>query len=359
MDLRFPVAIERGVACSFLSLPPRALRRIAGPPVRSPEGYVLDLQVQALLWLIRAMRVPQLLDGDLARARATLDRAGPTLDVAAPRDVGAYDRSVPGGDGPRRARIYVPQQPHWDASPGLVYFHGGGWAVGSIDSHDRTCRALASKARLVVVSVDYRLAPEHPFPAGVEDAIAAMRWVLGNARALSVDPTRVAVGGDSAGGNLAAVVAQALRGEPLTPAFQLLVYPATDMTRSLPSHEHFRDSYFLPRTTADWYLAQYVRDDATKIDPRGSPLFARDLGALPPALVLTAGFDPLRDEGRAYAERMRAAGVAVEHVCSEGSMHGFINLAGAVRESARLVELAADRLRVALHQRSATAFAAA
>jgi acetyl esterase len=359
MALRLPTAVERVVAKSLLSLPPSVLRRIVGPPERAPGGYGLDLQVQMLLWLIRAMKMPELHQGGVSVARAALDRSGPLLDVAEPRDVGAYDRTIPGAAGPRRARVYVPRDARGGPSAGLVYFHGGGWVVGSIESHDRFCRVLASKAGVVVVSVDYRLAPEHPFPAAVDDSIAATRWVLANAGSLGIDADRVAVGGDSAGGTLAAVVSQALRDDARRPAFQLLIYPATDLTRALPSHAHFGQGYFLPRSAGDFYVGHYAPDAATHTDPRGSPLFAPDLSRLPPALVATAGFDPLVDEGRAYADKMREAGVDVEYVCSEGSMHGFVHLAGVVREAARVVELMAERLRCALARRRGDAVASA
>jgi acetyl esterase len=319
-----------------------------GPARRAPHRRARDGQHQALLWLIDRLKVPEMTKETVAQARAALDRAAPTLDLVPRRDVAAYDRRVEGAEGPLRARVYVPRSAPAADAPGLVYFHGGGWVVGSIESHDRLCRALAALADTVVVSVDYRLAPEHPFPAPPRDAIAATRWVLGNAGLLGVDPRRVAVGGDSAGGNLAAVVAQALRDDERRPAFQLLVYPATDLTRAMPSQAMFGDSYFLSRAASDWYLGHYLTRPEDKTDPLGSPLFAHDVSRLPPALVLTAGFDPLRDEGRAYAEKMRAAGVDVEHVCTEGQMHGFLHLGGALRDGVRAVELAASRLRAGL-----------
>ncbi len=210
------------------------------------------------------------------------------------------------------------------------------------------CRALAHRSGVVIASVDYRLAPEHRFPAGVDDALAATRWILGNARSLGIDPAAVAVGGDSAGGNFAAIVALALRGAPLAPVFQFLIYPVTDFTRALPSHRFFREGVMLPETSILWFKEHYLPDPKLETDPRVSPLFAPDLSGLPPALVVTAGFDSLRDEGRAYADRMRDAGVKVEYVCSEGSMHGFFNTAGGIAESARVLDLAADRLRDAL-----------
>ncbi len=352
MPLRFPRSIERAVARSILSLPPPVLRRAVGAEVRSPDGLRLDLQLQALLRLIEAFNVPPFTGGDVAQARRELDRTAPTLDLDPEPGVAAYDRTIPGADGPLRARVYTPAGAR-GLSPGLVFFHGGGWVVGSLDSHDRVVRALAGRAGAVAVSVDYRLAPEHPFPAAPRDAIAATRWILASAAALGIDASAVAVGGDSAGGNLSAVVSQALRGERLRPAFQLLVYPGTDLTRSLPSHALFPDSYFLGKEAGDWYLGLYLPDASAARDPLGSPLFASDLSGLAPALVITAGFDPLRDEGRAYAEKMRAAGTEVEQVCFEGQMHGFLMLGGAIDDAARAVDLAVDRLRRALRGRAA------
>ena len=351
MAVRFPIQAERAVARAFLGIPQPVLRRIVGPARRSPDGLELDVQLQGLLYLIEKLKIPQLGHDDVAVARASLERSAPVLDVAVPRDVAAYDRTVPGADGDLRARVYTPSSAATAGAagaPGLVFFHGGGWVVGSIESHDRVCRALAHGAGVVVVSVDYRLAPEHPFPAAPRDAVAATRWILANASALGIDPARVAVGGDSAGGNLAAVVAQQLRDDARRPAFQLLVYPATDLTRAMRSHELFRDGYFLSKASTDWYIGHYVRDPRDMKDPLGSPLFADDVSRLPPALVMTAGFDPLRDEGRAYAEKMRAAGVKVELDQTDGQVHGFFHFGGAMRTGARAVQLAAARLRDAL-----------
>jgi acetyl esterase len=348
MAFRFPVQVERAVARAFLSLPAPLLRRVIGPPRRSPDGLLLDRQVQALLWLLDKFRIPPLSGGSVAEARLSFDRSAPTLDLPLPPGVAAYDREVPGASGPLRARVYVPTSAPATGAPGLVFFHGGGWVVGSIESHDRLCRVLADEARTVVVSIDYRLAPEHPFPAASEDAIAATRWVLQNAPTLGLDPGKIAVGGDSAGGNLAAVVSIALRDDARRPAYQMLLYPATDMTRSMPSHAMFRDSFFLSRAAGDWYLGHYLTGPDDAKNPLASPIFVGDLARLPPAFVLAAGFDPLRDEGRAYAERMEKAGVEVEHLCVEGQMHGFLLLGGALDGAADVVHLLARRLRTAL-----------
>lgn len=351
MALRLPRPLERAAACTLTSLPPAILRRIVGPPSLSPDGLELDLQLQALLWLIDRFHLPELTGGPVAQARAALDRAAPTLDLAPPPGVGAYDHTIPTASGPRRVRVYAPESAPASSAPGLVFFHGGGWVVGSLESYDLLCRALAERAAVKVVSVDYRLAPEHPFPAATEDAIATARWVLENAPRLGLDAARIAVGGDSAGGNLAALASIGLRDAERRPAFQLLVYPATDLTRGSPSHAMFADGYFLGKAAIDWYLGHYLRDPADAKNPLASPLLAHDLSRLPPALVITAGFDPLRDEGKAYADKMRAAGVDVELACFEGQMHGFLFLGAALRESVRAVDLAAARLREALAKR--------
>jgi len=348
VPVRFPRQVERAVTRALVSLPPPLLHRVIGPPRQSPDGLALDPQLQGLLWLIEAFRIPRFAGGAVAEARAQLERTAPTLDLSRAPRVAAYDREVPGAAGPLRGRVYVPPSAPATGGRGLVFFHGGGWVVGSIESHDRLCRALADEASAVVVSVDYRLAPEHPFPAAVDDAIASTRWILSHAATLGLDAARIAVGGDSAGGNLAAVVSLALRDDERRPAFQLLLYPATDLTRALPSHAMFRDGFFLSSAAGDWYLGHYLARPGDATNPLASPLFAPDVSHAPPALVLTAGFDPLRDEGLAYARKMEEAGVTVEHVRVDGQVHGFLLLGGALRGAADTVHLLAQRLRAAL-----------
>ncbi|MFB6296440.1 MAG: alpha/beta hydrolase [Halobacteriales archaeon] len=211
--------------------------------------------------------------------------------------------------------------------PVLTFYHGGGWVIGTLDTHEPICRALAGAADCVVVSVDYRLAPEHPFPAALEDCYAATRWVSDNAATLHADPDRVAVGGDSAGGNLAAAVAQACRdhGGPEL-VHQLLVYPVTDHAFDTDSYAENAEGYFLTRADMEWFWDHYLDSRFDGNNPYASPLRARDLGGLPPASVVTAGFDPLRDEGIAYAKRLDAAGVAVEHHHYDGAIHGFFGM---------------------------------
>jgi acetyl esterase len=233
--------------------------------------------------------------------------------------------------------------------PALVYLHGGGWTIGDLDTHDVLCRQLANGSGCAVVSVDYRLGPEHRFPAAVDDCVAAMRWVRDRAAGLGVDGGRLAVGGDSAGGNLAAVVCLALRdaGER-GPAFQLLIYPATDMRAGAPSHTSNGQGYLLTSDSVAYYRGHYVADEAAWGDWRASPLLAASLAGLPPALVLTAGFDPLRDEGREYADALSAAGVPAQYVCFERQIHGFITMGRVIDEAQTAVDLCAVALRRAL-----------
>jgi acetyl esterase len=230
-----------------------------------------------------------------------------------------------------------------------VYYHGGGWVIGDLETHDVLCRQLASLAGCAVVAVDYRLAPEHRFPAAVEDCRAAARWVRDNAAALAVDPARLAVGGDSAGGNLAAVVALDARdrGDPAI-AFQLLIYPATDQTWSFPSYQANGQGYLLTQDSMRYYRNHYLPQRADDQDWRASPLFHPDHARLPPALVLTAGYDPLVDEGRAYAQKLLAAGSRCTYVCFDHQLHGFITMGKVLEEANAAVRLCAAELRAAL-----------
>jgi acetyl esterase len=223
------------------------------------------------------------------------------------------------------ARLYVPYGAP-QSGPLLVYFHGGGWVQGSLASHDRACRLLASMSGVRIVSVEYRLAPEHPFPAAAEDALAAYAAVAERHAELGGDPARLALGGDSAGGNLAAVTAQASCAEPglPRPAFQLLIYPALDMSRRTDSRRLFGERFLLTEQSMSWYEEQYVPDPARRSDPRVSPLLAEDLGGVPPAYIATCLADPLRDEGEAYARRLHAAGVPVA-LQRHPLVHGFFN----------------------------------
>ncbi|RYZ00448.1 MAG: alpha/beta hydrolase [Comamonadaceae bacterium] len=236
-----------------------------------------------------------------------------------------------------------------DMLPVLVYYHGGGWVIGDLDTHDVLCRALCNAAGCAVVAVDYRLAPEHRFPAAFDDALAATRWVRQEAASLGLDAARLAIGGDSAGGNLAAGVAIAARDAGDLPiAFQLLIYPATDQRRGHTSHSTNGQGYLLETDTMNYFHDHYIPDKAHDLDWRASPLLHEDLSKLPPALVLTAGFDPLRDEGLAYANALNAAGNAASYVCFERQIHGFITMGRVLDEANTAVGLCAAELRRAL-----------
>src|SRR5438874_6338251 len=257
------------------------------------------------------------------------------------------NRTVPGPRGEIPVRVYTPEGRA--PFPVLVYFHGGGWVIGSLETHDGICRHLANAAGAVVVSVDYRLAPEHPFPASGEDAYAATRWVAANAAAIGGDPRHIAVGGDSAGGNLAAVVPLMARdrgGPPLV--FQLLVYPVTDVpSAKTASYRENAEGYFLTAKMMHWFWNHYCGKNPDLSDPYLCPLRAKDLKRLPPALVVTAEFDPLRDEGEAYAARLREAGVAATAKRYPGMIHGFFGMGALLAQGRVATKEAAEALRAA------------
>jgi acetyl esterase len=237
--------------------------------------------------------------------------------------------AIPSPEGPIPARIYTPLRLRQTngLAPCLLFFHGGGWVIGDLESHDVVCRTLSDEGQLIVISVDYRLAPEHKFPAAVEDAITATRWVAGNAGQLGVDASRLAVGGDSAGGNLAAVVAIAARdGDGPAIAGQVLIYPAIDFAMTHPSHREPETSILLTHSVIKWFRDHYLNGAADVHDWRASPARTSTLIGLPPAYVLTAGADPLRDEGDEYALRLREAGVPVTHRTFPGQFHGFFTM---------------------------------
>ncbi len=283
----------------------------------------LDPQAKMVLDQMQAAGVPDLSDLEPAAARVLFEQMRPPIE---PEPVAAVEnRSIDGPGGAIPVRIYSPAGN--GPRPALVYFHGGGFVIGSLETHDHTCRALANAARCVVVAVDYRLAPESKFPAALDDCYAATSWVAENGLAIGVDPSRIAVGGDSAGGNLAAVVALLARerGGPRL-AFQLLVYPATDAACDTASCRENAEGYLLTRRTMLWFWDNYLADPADGRSPLASPLRAEKLDGLPPALIITAEYDPLRDEGEAYAERLREAGVPVECARYAGMFHGFFGM---------------------------------
>jgi acetyl esterase len=243
------------------------------------------------------------------------------------------DRRIPGAAGEIGVRVYRPEGRA--PLPALVYFHGGGWVIGSLETHDGACRELANRVGCVVVSVDYRLAPESRYPAAAEDCYAATKWVAGNAQALGVDPARIGIGGDSAGGNLTAVVALMARdrGGPAL-RHQLLIYPVTDADFGRPSYRENAEGYLLTTKAMEWFWGHYVPDPAQRAEPYAAPLRAKDLAGLPPAFVITAEYDPLRDEGEAYAKRLQQAGVPTRLQRYDGAIHGFFAM-GLLSEVAR------------------------
>ena len=283
----------------------------------------LDPQARILLDQLELAGTPPMSERTPEEARAGFVMLAAVAGLAE-EPVPTEDRTVPGPAGGIPVRIYRPRA---DAPlPVVVYFHGGGFVIGDIATHDTTCQRLAAGVPAVVVSVDYRLAPEHRFPAAVVDCDAATAWVAAHASELGGDPARLAVAGDSAGGNLSAVVARRARdagGPPI--AFQLLVYPVTDMRCTLPSHTENGTGYLLDTDAITWFMDNYFAD-ADRLQPDASPLLVEDLSGLPPAFVLTAEFDPLRDEGEAYGERLRAAGVSVTTSRYDGMIHGFYGL---------------------------------
>lgn len=323
-------------------LPAAVARRIGGPAV-AIDGQRLDPHVQMLLRLSGTthddLPPPEVL-------RAQMDDQADWLAPRPARPVARAAMTLPGGAGPRPARRYTPQGRAGQGA--LLYFHGGGFVAGSLTSHDPVCATLADRAGCEVIAYDYRLAPEHPFPAAAEDAVAAWRGLVAAAPSLGLDPARLAVGGDSAGGNLAALVAQTCRDDPHPPVWQMLWVPWVDLSRKYPSHQLFGRGFLLEDAKLDWYADRYLsgHDPA---DPRVSPIYGV-LAGVCPAEVVTAAFDPLRDEGAAYAQALRAAGVAVIHDTVPGMPHVFANVAGYLAAAGAALDTSAARLHRALEQ---------
>jgi acetyl esterase len=303
----------------------------------------LDAQSRAVLDELN--KLPGLHTLSPAEGRRLFDQLFQTKGE--PEPVGNVEnRSIPGPAANIPVRIYTPEGA--GPFPMLVYFHGGGWVLGSLESWDAPSRMLTNMIGCIVVSVDYRLAPEHKFPKPLEDCYAATQWVADNAASINGDPARIAIGGDSAGGNLAAAVALMARdhGKPRI-AYQLLVYPVTDAAMNTGSIDSCADGYLLTREMMAWFWKQYVRDSADRAHPYASPLRAQNLRGLPPALVITAEFDPLRDEGEAYAARMREAGVPVTCTRYDGTIHGFFLMSSALDQGKKAVAEAVSGLKAA------------
>jgi acetyl esterase len=307
---------------------------------------MLHPQAQALLDMMIERAIPPTHTLSPAEARKFYRDRRNATQPAPPEVAEVRNLNATGPAGVVPLRLYRPRADAATALPVLVYFHGGGWVIGDLDTHDTLCRELANNSGCAVVAVDYRMAPEHRFPAAVDDAVAATRWVREHAGELGVDASRMAVGGDSAGGNLAAVVAIAARDAGDLPiVFQLLIYPATDQRRGSPSHINNGQGYLLTRETMDYFHDHYITDKALDLDWRASPLLSADLSKLPPALVLTAGFDPLRDEGLQYAQRLTQSGTRSTHISFERQIHGFITMGKVIDEANSAVAICAAELR--------------
>lgn len=308
-------------------------------------AMALDPQAKALLDALAQLGGPPILQSEPAEVREAMAAMEAMSDASDEEVREVVDRTIPGPGGDLPVRIYTPVLATEGAPQAcLVWYHGGGWVIGDLDTTDGVCRALCGRAAATVISVDYRLAPEHPYPAALDDAEAAFDWVRDHAEDLYLAPDRIAVGGDSAGGNLAALVAQSRRGQV---AFQLLIYPATDLTNSHPSHEENAEGYLLTRDHMVWFTQHYLGDQ-DRTDPRVSPLHAGDLSGVAPAFVLTAEFDPLRDEGEAYAARLEDAGVEVAARRYDGMIHAFFGLRGAIDRADEALDEAAAALTRAL-----------
>jgi acetyl esterase len=310
----------------------------------------LDPQVKAVLEMAMKAGRPAYHTLSPKDARQLMIDTRPAV-TPTPPEIGSVRNvvaDVAGGSIP--LRVYRPAGvPDTTRLPAYVYFHGGGWVIGDLNTHDVVCRQLTAASGTSVVSVDYRLAPEHKFPAAADDAWAATQWTVAHAAELGLDAGRLAVGGDSAGGNLAAVVALMARdaGGPAI-ALQVLIYPVTDVVRESRTYADFADGYMLTRDSMRWFIAHYLRSKDDARDWRVSPLRAPSLAGLPPALIVTAGFDPLRDEGEQYAGRLRDAGVMVDYVCYGGMVHGFLGMGKLIDTAGRAIALIGTSLRQAL-----------
>lgn len=305
-----------------------ALRFLDGHRIRL-GGRTMDPKAQIVGEFVKQIRVPGYYP-PLPELRQQLRTMVALMDEPAPALPRIEDVKIPGAAGELPARVYAPRV-GGAPLPAVAYFHGGGWVQGDLETHHGLCARLAKHAGALVVSLDYRLAPEHKFPAAVDDCLAAYRWMRARGRELGADPARVAVAGDSAGGNLSAVVSQlAAAGGTPVPTCQALIYPALDFSLETGSHRELADGHVIPRDRIVWYAEHYLRSEADKADLRASPLQAPKLAGQPPTMIVTGGFDPLRDEGKAYADRLREAGVDVVHREYPGQIHAFVSLTKAI-----------------------------
>ena len=336
----------RGHAANLaLRMPISWVNILAGPPVVI-DGRTLDGRTQWFLKLLARSGQKPLHKLSVAEAREDFE-AFQIMLSGRPAAVGSIvDRTIPGAgdgatggpDGRLRIRLYKPFGAGPQPLPTILYFHGGGWTIGSLEAYDPPLRFFCARTGCAVLAVDYRLAPEHKFPAAVDDAVATFRWLATNAAGLGLDPDRIVVAGDSAGGTLAAVVSQQTRGEAHRPCLQWLIYPCTDLGGSAPSHESCGSGFLLTREDMAWCRGHYLTNPNDDADPRASPLRQADLAGLPSALIFTAGFDPLRDEGKQYADRLSQSGAKVVYREFDSLIHGFIGMRGALQAAARAMD---------------------
>ncbi|MDF0530631.1 alpha/beta hydrolase [Tsukamurella sp. 8F] len=343
---KVPAPVLARAAQAVFALPEPVRRRLGTR--RRIDGHELNLDSQLVLFLLRLQGVDGLIGpGSLAQQRESMVRLSASVGGHTP-GVTTRAMTVDGADGPLPARLYTPSAAA-QKSPLIVFFHGGGFVLGDLDSHDAPCRYIAANAGARVLAVDYRLAPEHPFPAAADDAVAATAWALANADRLGADPAAVAVCGDSAGGNLAGVAARELSlADAPRPAAALLFYPVTGYDPELASRDTFADGFFLTRRDIDSFADQYTPDLETRDDPRTDLLHADGLAGMPRTHVVVAGFDPLRDEGLRFAERLSQAGVDVTSTTESGAIHGFISMLGVSETARAAVDEAVEVLRAAL-----------